>query len=190
MPTVIRSIEFDKEEFKTVGDCLTWLSSGPYSYLIEQKGFQLRSNKAGQFLSWEKRPVFVYRKNLWQESKLEIVRPTRGICVVLGISEGKVFYDDNLPVLLKETTDKLEKKKLKQEETKAKQEAEREARKKKREENKKDKKGSKRKSSDDEDAGGFDPSNRKRPQVVPELDMTSMAEQAVVYSKTMVDTIP
>lgn len=187
MCTSLRSIEFDKEEFGSVGDCLAWLAASPYSYLVDQKGFQLRSNKAGQFISWEKRPVYVYRKNLWQESKLEIVRPSRNVCVVLGVSEGKVFYDDNLPELLKETKDKLEKKRLRQEETKLKQEAEKEARKKKREENKA-KKDNKRKSISPEVE--FDPSNKKKPQVVPELDIESMAEKAVEYSKTMIDTIP
>ena len=185
MPSTLRSIEFDKEEYGSVGDCLAWLAASPYSYLVDQKGFQLRSNKAGQFISWEKRPVFVYRKNLWQESKLEIVRPTRSVCVVLGASEGKVFYDDNLPELLKETKDKVEKKKLRQEETRLKQEADKEPRKKKREENKA-KKDNKRKSPEVE----FDPSNRKKPQVVPEMDLETMAEKAVEYSKTMVDTIP
>jgi len=188
MPGVIRSIEFDKEEFKTVSDCFTWLQSSPYSYLIEQKGFQLRSNKAGQFISWEKRPVFVFRKNLWQESKLEIVRPTRDICVVLGISEGKVFYDDSLPVLLKETTDKIEKKRLKAEETKAKQELEKENRKKKREENKQKKRKTPTKEQEEEEE--FLRSNAKRNQVVPELDIETMAEKAVEYSRTMVDSIP
>lgn len=189
MCTSLRSIEFDKEEFGSVGDCLAWLAASSYSYLVDQKGFQLRSNKAGQFISWEKRPVFVYRKNLWQESKLEIVRPTRSICVVLGISEGKVFYDESLPELLKETKDKLEKKRLRQEEAKVKQEAEKEARRKKREENKA-KKDNKRKSTSPSPDVEFDPSNKKKPHVAPELDIETMAEKAVEYSKTMVDTIP
>ena len=100
-----------------------------------------------------------------------------------------MFYDESLPELLKETKDKVEKKRLRQEETKLKQEAEKEARRKKREENKA-KKDNKRKSVSPSPDAEFDPSNKKKPQVAPELDIETMAEKAVEYSKTMVDSIP
>lgn len=132
----LRVIEFDKKQFKTPEECLTWLSASPYEYIIHQKGFQLRPRKVCQYLSWEKRPVFHFSNKLWHESKLEILRPSRGICVVVSISENKLYYDDHLPEQLEETKQKLEKKRKKQEETKLKQLQDKETRKRKREEEK------------------------------------------------------
>lgn len=132
----LRSIEFDRKSFKSTDDCLAWISGSPYEYLLTQKGFQLRPRKACQFLSWEKRPVFHFSGKLWHDSKLEILRPRRDICIVVSVSESRLYYEGDIPELLPETQDKMEKKKRKLEETKQKQALEKENRKRKREEEK------------------------------------------------------
>lgn len=128
----MKAIEFDKKDFPTVADCTTWLKGTTYSYLLDLKGFTLRSRKQSIFLTWEKRPVFYYYSpTLWQEVGLTIKRPNRGVCEILGNSQTASFTENDIPQLQEETEKKIKEKAARKEELKKKNEERKEARKQK-----------------------------------------------------------
>lgn len=118
---MLRAIEFDKEVFKTIDDCKAWLRSSSMSYILDQKGFGLRTRKTPVFLTWEKRSVWYYLTSmLWQETHLKVVRPVRGVCGLVSESEDTFFSSHNIPELLPSTVKKMEEKEKKKEETRRK----------------------------------------------------------------------
>ena len=118
---MLRAIEFDKEEFKSIDDCKRWLRSSTMSYIVDQKGFGLRTRKTSVFLTWEKRSVWYYiTPSLWQETHLKVVRPVRGVCGLVSESEDTFFSAHNIPELLPSTVKKMEEKEKKKEEARKK----------------------------------------------------------------------
>lgn len=121
----VRVIEFDKADFKTIADCLEWIKQSSYSGVVTQPGFALKSRRAGNFLSWEQRPVwtFVQTNDFWKEKKLEVIRYTRGVVLVLGKSAGDLFNEAHIPLPSEETLKKLDAAEKKKEESRLKKEA-------------------------------------------------------------------
>lgn len=170
----VRAIEFDKSEFKTLEDCVSWLRESPHSYLINLKGFLLRPRKQAFFLSFEKRPVWYYtaQTELWRETKLAVKRPVRGVCVIEGASEGTLWTEASVPDLLPATKEKRELADKKKEETLRKQAERKEEMKRRRAE------GKKRKSPEKDDS----PTQPKRrvPILPLEIPESGSAADAVV----------
>jgi len=137
MTAMLRCIEFDRETFATSDACIEWLKTSQYPYIVNQKGFQLRHRKVPSFLTWERRSVWYFvSKDTWSEKKLSILRPERGVCVVLGGAPNDLYFESDIPELLKETTQKLAESAARKEEARAKAAEKKEEKKRKREEEK------------------------------------------------------